>query len=92
MDMTGFIPPRNRIAEPDTPLLSPVPGLSESYVSDLDIVFDLIDRETRERSWAPLKKGGTLVSTLTAPSQDKAQKFGVRALRYTGEADGLELV
>jgi hypothetical protein len=50
MDMMGFIPPRNRIAEPDTPLLSPVPGLSESYASDLDIVFDLIDGETRERS------------------------------------------
>jgi Bacterial regulatory proteins, lacI family len=31
MDMTGFIPPTNRIAEPDTPRLSSATGLSESY-------------------------------------------------------------
>jgi NADPH:quinone reductase-like Zn-dependent oxidoreductase len=32
-----------------------------------------------------------LVSTLTEPSQEKASQFGVRALRYTVEADGEEL-
>ncbi len=63
----------------------------EDHASDLDMVFDLIDGETRERSWARLKKGGVLVSTLTAPSQEKASQFGVRALRYTVEADGREL-
>jgi NADPH:quinone reductase-like Zn-dependent oxidoreductase len=55
------------------------------------MVFDLIDGETRERSWPLLKKGGILVSTLTDPSQETAKKFGVRALRYTVEADGAEL-
>lgn len=55
------------------------------------MVFDLIDGETRERSWKLLKRGGTLVSTLTEPSQEKAKKMGVRALRYTVEADGSEL-
>jgi NADPH:quinone reductase-like Zn-dependent oxidoreductase len=63
----------------------------EDHASDLDIVFDLIDGETRERSWKLLKRGGTLVSTLTDPSQGTAAKFGVRALRYTVEADGNEL-
>ncbi|MDB5609865.1 MAG: NADP-dependent oxidoreductase [Bradyrhizobium sp.] len=63
----------------------------EDQASDLDMVFDLIDGETRERSWPLLKKGGVLVSTLTDPSQDKAQEFGVRAMRYTVEADGDEL-
>jgi hypothetical protein len=29
--------------------------------------------------------------TLTDPSQEKAQTFAVRALRYTVEADGTEL-
>ena len=58
---------------------------------DLDMVFDLIDGETRERSWSLLKKGGVLVSTLTEPSQEKAAQFSVRALRYTVEADGAEL-
>ena len=39
----------------------------EDHASDLDMVFDLIDGETRERSWKLLKRGGTLVSTLTDP-------------------------
>jgi NADPH:quinone reductase-like Zn-dependent oxidoreductase len=63
----------------------------EDEASDLDIVFDLIDGETRERSWKLLKKGGILVTTLTDPSQDKAREYGVRAMRYTVEADGSEL-
>lgn len=63
----------------------------EDHASDLDMVFDLIDGETRERSWKLLKRGGTLVSTLTDPSQEKATELGVRALRYTVEADGNEL-
>jgi NADPH:quinone reductase-like Zn-dependent oxidoreductase len=63
----------------------------ENEAGDLDMVFDLIDGETRERSWGLLKKGGILVSTLTDPSQEKAKQFGVRAMRYTVEADDAEL-
>ena len=63
----------------------------EDHASGLDMVFDLIGEETRERSWPLLKKGGTLVSTLSEPSQEKAKEFGVRALRYTVESDGEEL-
>jgi NADPH:quinone reductase-like Zn-dependent oxidoreductase len=63
----------------------------EELAQDLDMVFDLVDGETRERSWKLLKKGGVLVSTLTAPSQQTAAQHGVRALRYTVEADGKEL-
>ncbi len=63
----------------------------EEHASKFDMVFDLIDGETRERSWQVLEKGGRLVSTLTEPSQEQAQKFGVHALRYTVEADGAEL-
>jgi NADPH:quinone reductase-like Zn-dependent oxidoreductase len=63
----------------------------EDQARDLDMVFDLIDGETRERSWKLLKRGGVLVSTLTEPSQEKAKEYGVRALRYTAEANGVEL-
>jgi NADPH:quinone reductase-like Zn-dependent oxidoreductase len=63
----------------------------ENHASDLDMVFDLIDGETRERSWKLLKRGGMLVSTLTEPSQAKAKGLDVRAMRYTVEADGSEL-
>ncbi len=38
-----------------------------------------------------MKRGGVLVSTLTEPSQETAGRHGVRALRYTVEADGGEL-
>jgi NADPH:quinone reductase-like Zn-dependent oxidoreductase len=63
----------------------------EDEASHLDMVFDLIDGETRERSWKLLKKGGVLITTLTDPSQDKAKEHGVRGMRYTVEADGSEL-
>jgi NADPH:quinone reductase-like Zn-dependent oxidoreductase len=45
----------------------------EDEASGLDMVFDLIDGETRARSWKLLKKGGIPVTTLTDPSQDKAR-------------------
>jgi NADPH:quinone reductase-like Zn-dependent oxidoreductase len=63
----------------------------EQAVRDFDMVFDLIDGETRQRSWGVLKKGGILVSTLTEPSQQMARQHGVRALRYTVQANGEEL-
>lgn len=63
----------------------------EDVADNLDMVFDLIDGETRERSWPLLKANGILVSTLTAPSQELAAKHNVRATRYTVEADGSEL-
>jgi NADPH:quinone reductase-like Zn-dependent oxidoreductase len=63
----------------------------EQQAQDLDMVFDLIDGDTRERSWKLLKRGGVLVSTLSEPSQEKAREYGVRALRYTVEANGAEL-
>jgi NADPH:quinone reductase-like Zn-dependent oxidoreductase len=64
----------------------------EDEASDLDMVFDLIDGETRERSWKLVRNGGILVTTLTDPSQDKARDHGIRATRYTVEADASELV
>lgn len=63
----------------------------EEQAKDLDMVFDLIDGETRERSWRLLRRDGVLVSTLTAPSRETAARYGVRALRYTVQANGSEL-
>lgn len=63
----------------------------EDHVSDLDMVFDLIDGETRERSWKLLTPGAALITTLSEPSQNIAKRLNVRALRYTVEADGNEL-
>lgn len=63
----------------------------QDQASNLDMVLDLIDGETREQSWGLLKKGGVLVSTRSAPSLEMAERYGVRALRFTVEADGDEL-
>lgn len=63
----------------------------EERARDLDLVLDLIDGETRERSWPLLRRGGVLVSTLSEPSQETARRYGVRALRFTVEANGSEL-
>jgi NADPH:quinone reductase-like Zn-dependent oxidoreductase len=60
-------------------------------VSQLDMVLDRINGEACERSWKLLKTGGTPVTTLTDPSQEKAKAESVRAIRYTVEADGAEL-
>jgi NADPH:quinone reductase-like Zn-dependent oxidoreductase len=63
----------------------------EDQAHDLDLVFDLVGGETRERSWKLLKRGGVLVSTLTEPSQEKAAQHDVRALRYIMDANGSDL-
>jgi NADPH:quinone reductase-like Zn-dependent oxidoreductase len=63
----------------------------ENTVSGIDMVFDLIGGETQERSWTVLKKGGILVSTLNAPSPEKAAEYGVRGTRFTVMETGSEL-
>jgi NADPH:quinone reductase-like Zn-dependent oxidoreductase len=63
----------------------------EKELRDLDMVFDLIGGETQDKSWQVLKKGGILVSTLNAPSQEKAAEYGVRATRFTFTETGSEL-
>ncbi len=63
----------------------------EDIVRDVDLVYDLIAGETQERSFAVLKRGGILVSTLAEPDQEKARAHGVRALRYTVNENAAEL-
>lgn len=50
----------------------------EEAVRDVDVVFDTIGRETQERSWQVLKKGGILVSIAAPTSAEKAAAHGVR--------------
>ena len=63
----------------------------ESRLRDIDLVFDLIGDDTQERSWAVLKKGGALVSTVQEPSKEKAEAIGVRAMRYTAASNARQL-
>jgi NADPH:quinone reductase-like Zn-dependent oxidoreductase len=63
----------------------------DEEVRDLDVVFDLIGGETQERSWALLKPGGILVSTVSAPPPEKAETYAVRGTRYTAQPNAFEL-
>jgi len=63
----------------------------EDMVREVDVVFDLIGGETRERSWPVLKKGGILVSTMMEPFHEKTRELGVRAAHYTVQENGEEL-
>jgi len=63
----------------------------EDVARDIDVVFDTLGGETQQRSWAVLKQGGALISTLTEPSQDEALKRGARTMRYTARPDGKQL-
>ena len=51
----------------------------EEHVSGIDVVLDTIGGEIREKSWRTLKPGGILITLTGPPSQDEAQKYGVRA-------------
>ncbi len=63
----------------------------EEKVHDLDLVFDLIAGETQDRSWQVLREGGSLVSTLTPPSPEKAEALRLRAIRYTARPNAAQL-
>jgi NADPH:quinone reductase-like Zn-dependent oxidoreductase len=63
----------------------------EDKIHDVDLVLDLIAGETQLRSWAVLKEGGALVSTLTQPSQEKAREHHARGSHYRAHPSGSEL-
>lgn len=63
----------------------------EDRMRKVDLVFDLVAGATQDRSFAVLKEGGALISTLTAPDPKKAEQMHVRAERYTAQPNGAEL-
>jgi NADPH:quinone reductase-like Zn-dependent oxidoreductase len=64
----------------------------EQEVSGIDVVFDLVAGETQARSWAVLKPGGIIVSTLQEPSKDEAARRGMRGVHYMAKPNGEELI
>jgi NADPH:quinone reductase-like Zn-dependent oxidoreductase len=50
----------------------------EQVVRDVDVVLDTIGGDTQQRSWAVLKPGGIMVSTVQPPSEESAAAHGVR--------------
>jgi NADPH:quinone reductase-like Zn-dependent oxidoreductase len=54
----------------------------EEKIRDVDTVLDTVGGETLDRSFAVLKRHGTLVSSAAPPASEKAQERGVRALFF----------
>lgn len=48
-------------------------------VKNVDLVADLVGGETQVKSFEVLKKGGKLLSIVTPPSSEMAEKYGVEA-------------
>ena len=63
----------------------------EDIATDLDLVFDTIGGDTRERSWNLVKPGGRLITTLDEPDQQKASAHKIFAGRFTAQSDGSDL-
>jgi NADPH:quinone reductase-like Zn-dependent oxidoreductase len=63
----------------------------EEVVTDVDVVLDTIGGDTQDRSFAVLKPGGVLVSAVVAPDQQKAARYGVRALFFLVEVSSHRL-
>ena len=63
----------------------------DEIATDLDLVFDTQGGETQARSFATLKRGGMLVSTLE-PDEARAAELGIRTVpRWHAEADAAAL-
>jgi NADPH:quinone reductase-like Zn-dependent oxidoreductase len=63
----------------------------EAQVEKVDLVFDLVDGEIQDRSFAVLKPGGRLVSTLRQPDEDKLRQYHVRGTNYMTQPNGAQL-
>jgi NADPH:quinone reductase-like Zn-dependent oxidoreductase len=63
----------------------------EDVAHDVDLVFDLIGGETQARSFAVLKPGGGLISTVQEPDKAKAAEKHLKAERYIAMPNGGDL-
>lgn len=63
----------------------------EDEIDEVDLVLDLVGGETQERSWAVLKSGGAMISTLEEPSEEAAREKNAHTARFTVEPNGTQL-
>lgn len=63
----------------------------EDAARNVDVVFDTMGGETRERSWGVLRPGGFLVSICGRPTDEEAAAHGVRTKGFLVKPDAREL-
>ena len=67
-------------------------GRFEDGAKDVDLVFDLVGGETQDRSFAVIREGGTLVSTIAVESPEKGEARGIRVPdRWMAQPNGAQL-
>ncbi len=63
----------------------------EEVLTDLDVVLDTVGGSTQDRSFAVLKPGGVLVSSVSQPDQQKAADRSLHALFFVVEVSSSRL-
>jgi len=63
----------------------------EKELKNYDLVFDTLGNDIQEKSFEVLRKGGTLVSIVQTPSNEKAKKYGVNAVFHMLKPSGQDL-
>lgn len=63
----------------------------EDVCSDIDLVINLVSGEMQQRSWAVLRPGGTLVSTLNEPVRNRPDAYGKNSSFFLVEPSGKQL-
>lgn len=63
----------------------------DQIIERVDLVLDLIGGETQQRSFAVIKRGGALVSTLQEPDAKLASEHDVRGVVFLTEPSGAQL-
>ncbi len=53
----------------------------EQAAHEMDLILDTVGKDTLERSWPLVKRGGILISTTAQPSLEKAEELGIRVLK-----------
>ncbi|HEX3699215.1 MAG TPA: NADP-dependent oxidoreductase [Phenylobacterium sp.] len=66
-------------------------GRFEDRVHDVDMVYDLVAGDTQARSFAVIRNGGVLVSTLQEPDKARAAERGIRGAHYMAAPNGAQL-
>jgi NADPH:quinone reductase-like Zn-dependent oxidoreductase len=63
----------------------------DDMLKDVDLVLDLVGGHTQQRSFATLKRGGRLVSTVQTPDEQLARRHDVRVSLFLTEPSGAQL-
>jgi NADPH:quinone reductase-like Zn-dependent oxidoreductase len=63
----------------------------EDKARDIDLVLDVVGGDTQRRSWALLKPGGRLISTLEQPSEEQARARQAQGKVFMAEAKADQL-